>query len=143
MLVCVGGGVFVCGGCSGSIRANLDPFKEYSDEQVTAALEAVELKDFVEEHGGMHGLLTENGGNASIGQRQVGGVAGPWSMGPCVFSFPHSTSRGKAATCCCPSVKAFTAGQFVMFMWMILELVYPAPVSRSCHPAWLQRCVCY
>ncbi len=37
-----------------------------------SALEAVELKDFVEEHGGIHGLLTENGGNASIGQRQVG-----------------------------------------------------------------------
>ncbi len=51
---------------SGTIRANLDPFDSYSDDQLMSALRAVELVDFVDERGGLAGLLTENGGNASV-----------------------------------------------------------------------------
>ena len=62
MLACVD----VTGRGSGTIRANLDPFVVYTDEQLHSALRAVELTDFVEERGGLLGLLTENGSNASV-----------------------------------------------------------------------------
>ncbi len=56
---------------SGTIRANLDPFGQYDDSALLSALEAVQLASFVAERGGLDGKLTDDGGNASIGQRQL------------------------------------------------------------------------
>nr|KAF6321957.1 ATP binding cassette subfamily C member 2 [Pipistrellus kuhlii] len=57
---------------SGSLRVNLDPFNNYSDEEVWKALELVHLKSFVAnlQHGLSH-ELTEAGDNLSIGQKQL------------------------------------------------------------------------
>ncbi|GMR31895.1 hypothetical protein PMAYCL1PPCAC_02090, partial [Pristionchus mayeri] len=56
----------------GSIRKNLDPFDEYSDEELWAALELVELKGVVAEMGnGLEAPVQEGGANVSVGQRQL------------------------------------------------------------------------
>ncbi|GMT04851.1 hypothetical protein PENTCL1PPCAC_27025, partial [Pristionchus entomophagus] len=56
----------------GSIRKNLDPFDEYSDEDLWAALELVELKGVVADMGcGLEAPVQEGGANVSVGQRQL------------------------------------------------------------------------
>lgn len=57
---------------SGSLRMNLDPFNNHSDEDIWKALELAHLKSFVA--GLQLGLsyeVTEGGDNLSIGQRQL------------------------------------------------------------------------
>lgn len=57
---------------SGTMRYNLDPFDEYSDEKLWAALEEVKLKDSVSDMpAGLQSKISENGGNFSVGQRQL------------------------------------------------------------------------
>lgn len=57
---------------SGNVRDNLDPFKEHSDETLWFALEAVQLKPAVAEHGvGLLAPVAEYGENFSAGQRQM------------------------------------------------------------------------
>lgn len=57
---------------SGSVRLNLDPFNKYSDLEVWNALECVQMKIFVQElPGGLSALISESGGNLSVGQRQL------------------------------------------------------------------------
>ncbi|XP_046591582.1 multidrug resistance-associated protein 1 isoform X10 [Neodiprion lecontei] len=57
---------------SGTLRLNLDPFEQHTDDQVWKALEHAHLKEFVK--GLPSGLLhevTEGGDNLSVGQRQL------------------------------------------------------------------------
>jgi ATP-binding cassette subfamily C (CFTR/MRP) protein 4 len=57
---------------SGTMRKNLDPFEEFSDEVLWNALEQVELKDVVSElPAGLHSNVSEGGSNFSVGQRQL------------------------------------------------------------------------
>lgn len=57
---------------SGSMRYNLDPFDEYSDEKLWSALEEVKLKDAVSEMpAGLQSRISEGGSNFSVGQRQL------------------------------------------------------------------------
>ncbi|XP_043642473.1 probable multidrug resistance-associated protein lethal(2)03659 [Drosophila teissieri] len=57
---------------SGTVRHNLDPFDEYSDERLWCALEEVELKDVVSSVAtGLETKITEGGSNFSVGQRQL------------------------------------------------------------------------
>lgn len=49
---------------SGSVRYNLDPFSEYSDQELWNVLEEVELKNVVQ-------ALDDGGSNFSLGQRQL------------------------------------------------------------------------
>ncbi|KAK0158239.1 hypothetical protein PV328_009270 [Microctonus aethiopoides] len=51
---------------SGSLRKNLDPFEEYEDEVLWAALEDVELKEM-----GLESHVNDGGTNLSVGQRQL------------------------------------------------------------------------
>lgn len=56
----------------GTLRKNLDPFDDYSDEQIWATLEEVQLKNAVlEMPGKLQFQLSESGGNLSVGQRQL------------------------------------------------------------------------
>ncbi|XP_053165769.1 ATP-binding cassette sub-family C member 2 isoform X2 [Hemicordylus capensis] len=57
---------------SGSLRMNLDPFNQYSDEDVWHALELAHLKSYVSGlHEGLSHPVSEAGENLSVGQRQL------------------------------------------------------------------------
>ncbi len=57
---------------SGTLRYNLDPFDSYNDVAIWEALEKVELKDAIGGlDGGLHYMVSESGGNFSVGQRQL------------------------------------------------------------------------
>lgn len=57
---------------SGTLRYNLDPFGERSDDEMWAALEQVELKSVVTElRGAIDCQVQDGGSNFSVGQRQL------------------------------------------------------------------------
>ena len=55
---------------AGTLRANLDPFEEFTDEVLWQALAEVELKDAVADSG-LYGKVTDGGANFSVGQKQL------------------------------------------------------------------------
>jgi len=56
----------------GTVRYNLDPFKEKSDPELWDALDHVQLKDVISNlEGGLESKVEENGKNFSVGQRQL------------------------------------------------------------------------
>ena len=58
---------------TGSMRSNLDPFDQYSDEEIWFALGKVQLKNLVNETmpNGLNSMVHENGSNLSVGQKQL------------------------------------------------------------------------
>ncbi|XP_036913453.1 ATP-binding cassette sub-family C member 4 [Sturnira hondurensis] len=57
---------------TGTMRKNLDPFNEHTDEELWNALKEVQLKETIEElPGKMDTELAESGSNFSVGQRQL------------------------------------------------------------------------
>uniref|UniRef100_A0A667Z628 Multidrug resistance-associated protein 4 n=1 Tax=Myripristis murdjan TaxID=586833 RepID=A0A667Z628_9TELE len=57
---------------TGTVRKNLDPFNQHTDEDLWNALQEVQLKAAVEElPGKMETVLAESGSNFSAGQRQL------------------------------------------------------------------------
>ena len=60
----------------GTLRYNIDPFVQFTDEECLIALEAAQLKSLVRNHpGGIHLLVAESGTNLSAGERQLVCVA--------------------------------------------------------------------
>ncbi|XP_064001683.1 ATP-binding cassette sub-family C member 2 [Pogoniulus pusillus] len=57
---------------TGTLRMNLDPFDQYTDEEIWKALELAHLKKYVQDlpEGLVH-LVSEGGENLSVGQRQL------------------------------------------------------------------------
>lgn len=56
----------------GTLRYNLDPFSQYSDEECLKALENVQLKHLVRNNPeGLSQLIAESGSNLSAGERQL------------------------------------------------------------------------
>ncbi|XP_033208086.1 probable multidrug resistance-associated protein lethal(2)03659 [Belonocnema kinseyi] len=55
---------------AGTLRENLDPFEEFTDEMLWQCLSEVELKDDVAD-AGLYGKVTDGGANFSVGQRQL------------------------------------------------------------------------
>ncbi|XP_053563814.1 ATP-binding cassette sub-family C member 4 [Bombina bombina] len=57
---------------TGTMRKNLDPFDEHTDEELWDVLEEVQLKDAIDElPGKIETQLAESGSNFSVGQRQL------------------------------------------------------------------------
>ncbi|XP_058478651.1 ATP-binding cassette sub-family C member 4-like [Solea solea] len=57
---------------TGTVRKNLDPFNQHTDEQMWQALEEVQLKSMVEDlPAKLATVLAESGSNFSVGQRQL------------------------------------------------------------------------
>lgn len=57
---------------SGTVRSNMDPFGEYTDEEIWSALERCGMRLYVEEMPGeLSGQVAEYGENLSQGQRQL------------------------------------------------------------------------
>ncbi|CAA3013139.1 ABC transporter C family member 3-like isoform X3 [Olea europaea subsp. europaea] len=56
----------------GTVRSNLDPLEEYTDEQIWEALDKCQLGDEVrKKEGKLDSSVSENGENWSVGQRQL------------------------------------------------------------------------
>jgi len=56
----------------GTLKRNVDPFSEYSDEAIWTALEEVQLKTLVKDlPGQLEFELKESGTNLSVGERQL------------------------------------------------------------------------
>ena len=56
----------------GTLKRNIDPFSEYSDQDLWTALEEVQLKTLVEDlPGQLEFELKESGTNLSVGERQL------------------------------------------------------------------------
>lgn len=56
----------------GTVRYNLDPFDNYSDEEIWAALEKTYMKDSITKlEGKLQAEVFENGENFSVGERQL------------------------------------------------------------------------
>ncbi|XP_066266498.1 ATP-binding cassette sub-family C member 4-like [Branchiostoma lanceolatum] len=57
---------------SGSLRRNLDPFNDFTDQQLWSVIEEVQLKQAVEDlQGKLESEMAESGTNFSVGQRQL------------------------------------------------------------------------
>ncbi|XP_023242766.1 probable multidrug resistance-associated protein lethal(2)03659 [Centruroides sculpturatus] len=57
---------------TGTLRRNIDPFNEYSEEMLWQAIEKVQLKDVIKNlPGGIDTHLTEGGRNFCVGERQL------------------------------------------------------------------------
>lgn len=57
---------------NGTVRRNLDPFDEYSDQDIWSALECVQLKQVISQlDNGLNGTVSEGAQNFSVGQRQL------------------------------------------------------------------------
>ncbi len=57
---------------AGSLRMNLDPFNQHSDQEVQTALQQAHLGDFLAAaSGGLDFVVHEGGSNLSVGQRQL------------------------------------------------------------------------
>lgn len=57
---------------SGTVRYNIDPFNEHSDEFLWQVLEEVQLKDAIQQlPAKLYNEITEGGSNFSVGQRQL------------------------------------------------------------------------
>ncbi|KAK8407821.1 hypothetical protein O3P69_002393 [Scylla paramamosain] len=57
---------------SASVRINLDPYNQISDEKLWTVLEEVQMKNIVHQmNGGLDACLAEGGTNLSVGQRQL------------------------------------------------------------------------
>ena len=58
---------------NGTLRENLDPFGEYQDGELWAALKCVQMDGEIKKEGGggLEGLVAEGGGNYSVGQKQL------------------------------------------------------------------------
>ncbi|CAK9068912.1 unnamed protein product [Durusdinium trenchii] len=59
-------------GFTGTVRFNLDPFDQHSDQAIWEELEKVQLKSYFQaQEGQLQFLLAQGGENLSVGQRQL------------------------------------------------------------------------
>ena len=58
-------------GVAGTLRSNLDPWKEQSDAKIWAVLREIKMEGVADEAKGLDTPIAECGSNLSVGQRQL------------------------------------------------------------------------
>ena len=112
-----------------SVRDNFRMAKEnVSDEEIFAALEKVNLKEFIEENGGLDKVITEDANNISGGQKQRLALAIALVSGKDIYVFDEATSNIdiESEAVIMKNIKAISESKSVIVISHRLANVVPA-----------------
>ena len=112
-----------------SVRDNFQMAKEnVSDEEIFAALEKVNLKEFIEENGGLDKVITEDANNISGGQKQRLALAIALVSDKDIYVFDEATSNIdiESEAVIMKNIKAISKNRSVIVISHRLANVVPA-----------------
>lgn len=112
-----------------SVRDNFKMAKEnVSDEEIFAALEKVNLKEFIEENGGLDKIITEDANNISGGQKQRLALAIALVSAKDIYVFDEATSNIdiESEAVIMKNIKAISESKSVIVISHRLANVVPA-----------------
>lgn len=112
-----------------SVRDNFKMAKEnVSDEEIFAALEKVNLKEFIKENGGLDKVITEDANNISGGQKQRLALAIALVSGKDIYVFDEATSNIdiESEAVIMKNIKAISKNRSVIVISHRLANVVPA-----------------